>query len=221
MPENKFESNEIAGMTKDIEALNPLTNADGQPVPFELNGQQFITAAIKKPLKDNTDLVVFGVWNLEQDNKTGSPVACVDSFVDKNTGLATVDIRSHHIVFPNMPEKFGELEELYTKDNPTSDSAFIVDEEFRGTGLANVLQAETQYVLGKMGALTIEYAGDTTTRADENGATSFYGKHASAAFIETDPDYEEGAPYVGPRTIIPTQLSAYQYDLLQTHFAPQ
>jgi hypothetical protein len=211
-------SEEVGTHAVSFAKLDTLAEAATSSVPFELDGKVYELALNRKPIiSDKSEFILLSIWD-EQD----APVAYVDCILLCDSHEALIDFKAHNYAFRDNPELLRHLDAIYTEDDKKSEkehAAFFINASYRGTGMADLLQAQTKYLLHKLGANRIVYAGDTTVKINDSNPTSFYARNATEWQLEINPVYEDGAPYNGPRTTVSTELNSTQTALLAEMFS--
>lgn len=200
-----------------IPQLDLMSQASSGEASFDFEGEPFkVSSYVRTIVTDKSDFVLLVIWD-----EHGDPVAYVDSILLQDSKEALIDFKAHNYVFRDNRELLRRLDVIYTEEDNVAEkthAAFFVQKKYRGTGLSDALQSQTKYLLNRMGANRIVYAGDTTVAITDQGPSSFYARNAVDWQIELNPIYEEGAPYTGPRTTISTQLSDVDAQKLREAF---
>ncbi|KKT72323.1 MAG: hypothetical protein UX02_C0009G0004 [Candidatus Moranbacteria bacterium GW2011_GWC1_45_18] len=216
--------------------MKPLLNFDGGEVQFNHKEKKYIISSFADDTEKGKKKMCFGLW--EELGSQRVPVGFFDASFVPSINKVCLDVKMHD-EFKNLPDKFKNLDNIgyditEVHSGMAEKDAVAVDLDYRHTGIADILNAQTLVVFQALGATEVAYFEDQTVRSASSNKhipqfknidgliqnqhhtpsmkSSFYSKWSMSHEIDEIPDPYTKTPVYITR-IIP-HLSSLQISML-------
>jgi hypothetical protein len=147
--------------------MKPLLDFDGSEVQFNHKGKRYIISSFADDTEEEKKKMCFGLW--EELGGKRVPVGFIDANFVPSVNKVCLDVKIHD-EFKNLPDKFKNLDNIgyditEVHSGLAEKDAVAVDLDYRHTGIADVLNAQTLVVFQALGATEVTYFEDQTVRS--------------------------------------------------------